>query len=105
MKNQTAREAQVTTRPASPELITLETHFDGLRELQEAIACRAYELFESRGFEHGQDLADWLRAESEILQPLPIRLNEYEDRLDVEAELPGFRAEEIAVRKRAAMPR
>ena len=36
------------------------------------IARRAYELFEARGARDGQDMDDWLRAESE-LRP---RLNE-----------------------------
>ena len=31
-----------------------------------AIACRAYELFETRGCEHGHDWEDWFRAESEL---------------------------------------
>ena len=30
------------------------------------IACRAYELYETRGREDGHDLEDWLRAEEEI---------------------------------------
>jgi len=30
---------------------------------------RAYELYESRGREPGQDEQDWLRAEQEILSP------------------------------------
>jgi hypothetical protein len=34
--------------------------------LQEAIRVRAYELFEQRGFRHGADFDDWLRAEQEI---------------------------------------
>jgi hypothetical protein len=32
----------------------------------ERIAARAYDLYEARGGEHGQDLDDWLRAEREI---------------------------------------
>ena len=32
----------------------------------EDIARRAYELFLERGGEHGHDVEDWLRAESEI---------------------------------------
>ena len=32
----------------------------------EAVARRAYELFEERGFEHGHDLDDWLEAEREL---------------------------------------
>lgn len=97
MKRQTAREVRATTKPESAKLIEPESQFDKLRELEEAIARRAHELFEGRGCEHGQDLADWLRAESELLQPLPIKVSEYRDRLAVAAELPGFSAEEIEV--------
>ena len=32
----------------------------------EAIARRAYQLFEERGREEGQELDDWLRAEHEL---------------------------------------
>jgi Protein of unknown function (DUF2934) len=34
---------------------------------QELIRARAYELYESRGREPGQDEQDWLRAEQEML--------------------------------------
>jgi hypothetical protein len=33
---------------------------------QDQIQERAYELYESRGREHGKDEQDWLRAEQEI---------------------------------------
>ena len=36
---------------------------------QDMIRARAYELYESRGPETGQDEQDWLRAEQEILKP------------------------------------
>jgi len=35
---------------------------------QDAIRSRAYELYENRGSEHGQDERDWLLAEQEILK-------------------------------------
>ena len=35
---------------------------------QDLIRARAYELYESRGRESGQDEQDWLRAEQEILK-------------------------------------
>ena len=35
----------------------------------QAIALRAYELFEARNRQHGYDLEDWLRAETELLSP------------------------------------
>ncbi|HEX4920984.1 MAG TPA: DUF2934 domain-containing protein [Candidatus Bathyarchaeia archaeon] len=37
-----------------------------MQEEHLAIACRAYELFEARGCEHGHDWEDWFRAESEL---------------------------------------
>lgn len=36
-------------------------------EVQQRIKERAYELFEERGREHGHDVDDWLRAETEVL--------------------------------------
>jgi len=33
---------------------------------RDAIALRAYELFEERGREPGRDVDDWLRAEHEL---------------------------------------
>ena len=35
-------------------------------DLQGAIGSYAYSLYEQRGREHGHDLDDWLRAESEV---------------------------------------
>lgn len=35
---------------------------------QDAIRSRAYELYEKRGCEHGQNERDWLLAEQEILK-------------------------------------
>ena len=41
--------------------------FEGL-DAQDAIARRAYELFEQRGGAPGRDIEDWLRAEHDIRQ-------------------------------------
>ena len=97
MKNGNAPEARATAKCANRKLSRPESQFDKFRELDEAVACRAYELFESRGCEHGQDLADWLRAESEILQALRIKVIEGQDRLAVEAVIPSFGAEDIEI--------
>ena len=35
---------------------------------RDAIAHRAYELFQERGREMGHDLDDWLRAEHELIE-------------------------------------
>ena len=39
-----------------------------LGNAREQVAQRAYELFTARGYEHGHDLEDWLRAEAELTQ-------------------------------------
>lgn len=37
------------------------------QEIQQAIAKKAYELYEMRGGQHGHDLEDWLGAEQSVL--------------------------------------
>jgi hypothetical protein len=37
-------------------------------DLQEQIRHRAYKLYEQRGRNDGQELGDWLQAESEVTQ-------------------------------------
>ncbi len=40
---------------------------EGSLELTEEIMrARAYRFFEERGYEHGRDLEDWVRAEAEV---------------------------------------
>jgi HSP20 family protein len=79
----------------SPLLVRAEHLLDELKEVSKAIAARAYEFFEGRGHEPGKDLEDWLRAESELLRPVPLEITETDNRLTVRAEVPGFTAEQI----------
>lgn len=74
-----------------------EKILDRMHEMQEVIARRAFELFEKGGGIFGRDLDDWFRAESELLHPVNIRIAETEEGLKVEAEVPGFKAEELEV--------
>jgi HSP20 family protein len=68
------------------------------REINDLVARRAYELFESRGRQHGNDLEDWLQAESELLRPIPIEVAEQDDTLTVRAEIPGFATEDLEIK-------
>ena len=63
----------------------------------DSIQRRAYALFEERGHDHGSDLDDWLRAERQIVQPVPIDLFHKENKLIFFAEVPGFSANELKV--------
>lgn len=52
-----------TSRKAEPEVAQITTR---TVDIQDTIRMRAYELFQQRGCKHGNDLADWLRAETEV---------------------------------------
>jgi HSP20 family protein len=66
-------------------------------EVIDAVQHRAYALFEERGGNHGADLEDWLRAEREMLQPVPVDLFRNENKLVFVAEVPGFTVNEVRV--------
>lgn len=68
-----------------------------IREINDAISRRAFELCQSRGFTHGNDWEDWLRAESELFRFVPVELVEDENELRVLAEVPGFNPKDITL--------
>jgi len=68
-----------------------------MRDTQELISRRAFELFEKGGRIFGRDIENWLQAESELIHPVSISIEETVEGLKVEAEVPGFKAEELEV--------
>jgi len=61
------------------------------REVRESVGRRAYEFFQGRGYQHGQDLGDWFAAESE-LTPIKEQVSESKDEVTIQVpldELPG----------------
>jgi general secretion pathway protein A len=89
--------ATVTPVPASVLKVSGDLIFDLASEIKDSIECRAYELFESRRFEHGHDREDWLRAESEILLSVPVDITEGKTELTVHADVPGFGDKDLRV--------
>lgn len=79
------------------QVTEFEKIFNRMREMQEIISHRAFELFERGGKIFGRDLDDWFKAESELLHPVNISIEDTDEGLKVEAEVPGFRAEELEV--------
>jgi len=80
---------------ATPEIVTGERLANlGLR-IQDAIGHRAYELFEARGYQHGHDMEDWFRAESELLHPLKVNSWESDREVVITLEIPGFAPQEV----------
>jgi len=88
---QTAREP-TTVQPLKAERLAEKIHttFD-------AISRRAYEIFEGNGHASGHELENWFQAENELLHPVQIRMNESEDELEIQAEVPGFSERELEV--------
>jgi HSP20 family molecular chaperone IbpA len=78
--------------PCNPESLRWE-----MQQVQLAIARRAYELFETRGREHGHDWEDWFQAESELLRPVSVAMAESEDWISVRANVLGFEENELKV--------
>jgi HSP20 family protein len=62
-----------------------------------SIERRAFDIFQARGGVNGNELDDWLRAEAELLHSAHLQLYESDDALAVNAEVPGFHAEELEV--------
>lgn len=74
-----------------------ESIFDEIEKMQRRIERRAYELFESRGFELGHDMDDWLTAERELVWSPPISMEEGDGEITIQLSAPGFEPEQIDV--------
>ena len=55
--------------------------FDQIQDTFNALSRRAYEIFEGNGRAFGRDLEDWFQAESELLHPVHVNIEESDDSL------------------------
>ncbi len=88
MKPHTAPRTQRGTAPVRLPVNTVDDISFQIGELASRIARRAYDCFEARGGQHGDDLGDWLRAEEELVRRVPFHSQELEDRIELELEVP-----------------
>ena len=96
MEDQAAREFLQT--PTMLKLATDDPFIEAAREINDLIARRAYELYESKGSAHGHDRENWLRAESEILFRAPVDITETETAVTIRVDVPGFSENDLEVR-------
>lgn len=82
--------AALTPRFVEPQVI-----YNRMNELYDAISRRAFELFEGDGRVGGRELDHWFQAESELLHPAHVRIRESGEEIAIEAEVPGFSANEL----------
>jgi hypothetical protein len=64
----TKRARAKSTTPRARKTATPDVAKVTTIDISEAIRVRAYQFFEQRGYQHGQDFDDWLRAEAEVLE-------------------------------------
>lgn len=81
----------------SPKIVQSNSLLEKMDCVYGKITERAHQLFEKRGGNCGQEVEDWLRAEGDLLHPLPIELKEDQDKLIIHAEVPGFTADELQI--------
>ena len=72
---------QTAQTPASLKVVEPKTLFDRINQMQQAIARRAFELFEGDGGLFGRDLEHWFKAEAELLHPVHVSITEADDAL------------------------
>ena len=98
MTTELTSRSQSAKHPAVLKLMGGAPFSQRMQQVYDNLARRAYELFESRGCQHGHDLEDWFRAECELLNPTPVEISDADDQVIVRAVVPGLSDKDIEVR-------
>lgn len=85
-----------TDRPGI-RLVRPEQMLDQMRNTFDAIARRAFEIFQRDGGQFGHELEHWFRAEDELFHPLHLEITETDKTLTVRAEVPGFSEQDLQI--------
>lgn len=89
--------SQASSGNLTPRFVEPEAIVTRMNELYDAIARRAFQLFEGDGRTDGRELDHWFKAESEMLHPAHVQIRESDDAITVDAEVPGFNANELQI--------
>jgi HSP20 family protein len=92
-----AQQAPISKSQVESPAIHVGPPNDGIKEMLDSIARRAFEIFNSSGHSLGHDLANWFQAERELLHPAHLNVSESDGSFTVNAEVPGFAAENLEV--------
>jgi HSP20 family protein len=76
------------------EVKKTETVFDEIDKLHRAISKRAYDFFRNGGG-FGGALADWLKAEGELIARPAVELRQKDGKFEVQAAMPGIDPKDI----------
>ena len=89
-----ARKAEAPVPVKTEKSVDLATR---MKEVFDNISERAFEIFENNGRVLGREWEDWFKAESEVLRPLFLNVQESDKEVTVKAEVPGFSSKNLQV--------
>lgn len=90
-------EASRTQSAAKPKIVS-GAALGALEEaIQRSIALRAYDVYQSRGRSHGNDLQDWFAAEHELVKPENVHISDAGRELRMSAGVRGFSAADLQI--------
>jgi HSP20 family molecular chaperone IbpA len=94
-KHNVVPQAQQRGAPVRLSVSTVGNINPQVGELSSQIARRAYERFEARGGQSGEDLGDWLQAEEELVYRVPFHSREQDNQIELELDVSQSEAQEI----------
>ena len=97
MNAQAATAVQPAKAPVPVKQSATSDVFNQIQQTYDAVARRAFEIFNNNGRWLGHELDDWFRAESELLHPVHLEIAESDENLIVQAEVPGFSTKELEI--------
>ena len=74
-----------------------ESLWDQLQKMEERITRRAYEIFRGNGSRFGEDLQNWLTAESEMIWKPAMELKEKDNQFEIQIACAGVDAKDITI--------
>ena len=83
--------------PAAPSFVESYKMLKKMAELEREISAKAFEFFELRTRGLDPKLDDWLKAESEFLQPATVEITETNNVVNVRVSIRGFKLQDIEV--------
>ena len=78
-------------------LVHIGAPSDGIKEMFDQLARRAFSIFDSNGRPFGRDIADWFLAEQELFHSAHLDLSESDQNFTVRAVVPGFTPKELEI--------
>jgi HSP20 family protein len=75
----------------------LSSVFDEIKDMQDRIMRRAYEILQRNGGMLGRDLENWTQAERELVWRPALELSEKDAKLQLEAAIAGVEARDIDI--------